>query len=462
MNKHIPDSEIQDYILEHLHADVHKIAMGKSHFPEVSGKELANQIAAKKKSMRKLPTWFGTEKIYYPALLSIEQCSSEVTAAYKATLAVGREESGRSGSERITSDRLTPLKVRPAGDLADTEIKKDAATTDKTITTAEKTPDTETISAETSAKNSLSTGKTLIDLTGGYGVDSYYFSKVMSAVIHCELNPELSAIAAYNSVLLNQENTTFYCGDSLAYLHNSTQHFDCIYIDPARRSDAGKVFMLKDCTPNVIANLSLLLEKSDRILIKTAPLLDLTAGLKELQQVSEIHIVSVKNECKELIWIIEKNFKGRTKIVSTTLNAKQKQFSFHLGDEAASDIKGTLTSGTYLYEPDVALLKSGAFNLIADRYNLQKFHQQTQLYVSDKIHPDFPGRIFSIEQVISTGALKKEKNLTGSVIVRNYPDKAASLVDKYQIKPDDTQFIIFSQSSKAGKIVIRCTIIQHY
>lgn len=370
--------------------------MGKSPFPDITGKELANQIAAKKKSTRKLPTWFGTERIYYPALLSVEQCSSEVTAAYKATLANGSKQ------------------------------------------------------------------KTLIDLTGGYGVDSYYFSKVMAAVVHCELNPELSAIAQYNSTLLQQTNTSFYCGDSLEYLQNTTQHFDCIYIDPARRSDAGKVFMLKDCTPNVVANLSLLLEKSDRILIKTAPLLDLSAGLKELQQVAEIHIVSVKNECKELIWVIEKNFTGRTKIISTTLNAQQKQFSFYLGDEAAIAIKGHVIPGHYLYEPDVALLKSGAFNLIAERYQLQKFHPQTQLYISDQIQTDFPGRIFSIDEVVSAGAIKKEKNLIGSVIVRNYPDKAAALVDKYQIKPDDNHFIIFSQSNTAGKIVIKSTIIQHY
>lgn len=393
MNKHLTNPAVQQYILEHLHADVHKIAMGKSPFPEISGKELANQIAAKKKSIRKLPTWFGTEHIYYPALLSVEQCSSEVTAAYKATLA---------------------------------------------------------------------TGNTLIDLTGGYGVDSYYFSHLLSKVVHCEINAELSAIAAYNATLLQQNNTEFYNGDGLAFIREGTAHFDCVYIDPARRSDAGKVFMLKDCTPNVVENLELLLQKTERILIKTAPLLDLTAGLKELNQVAEIHIVSVRNECKELIWVIEKNFKGSVKIVSTTLNMVQKQFSFYLGNEPDTAITGAVEPGKYLYEPDVALLKSGAFNLIAERYQLQKFHPQTQLYVADVIREDFPGRIFKIEEVLHAGALKKEKNLIGSVIVRNYPDKAASLVTKYQIKPHDTQFIIFSQSSTAGKIVIKSTIIQHY
>lgn len=393
MNKHITDSEVQAYIQAHLDADVHKMAMAKDPFPGVTGKELAGQIAAKKKSLRKLPTWFNTELIYYPPLLSIEQCSSEITAAYKAGL--------------IRGDQL-------------------------------------------------------IDLTGGFGVDSYYFARASKSVTHCEINEELSAIARHNSVLLGQTNTTFVFGDGIEFLTNTEQHFTTIYIDPARRSTAGKVFMLKDCSPNVVEKWDLLLKKADRLLIKTAPLLDITAGLKELCHVAEIHIVSVKNECKELIWVIEGEFTGRTKIICTTLNDVQKQFSFVIGDEIPVPVFATVKKGDYLYEPDVALLKSGAFNLIAERYQLNKFHPQTQLYTSDKIVIDFPGRIFSIEEVVSASFIKKQKNRVGNVIVRNYPDKAAALVEKYQIKPDDSQFMIFTQSKLEGKIIIKGTIIQHY
>jgi len=394
LNKHITDSEVQAFIHEHLNGDTHKIAMAKSPFSEVDGKELANQIASRKKASRKLPTWFQTKGIYYPSLLSIEQCSSETTAAYKATLAKG---------------------------------------------------------------------SSLIDLTGGYGVDSYYFSKRATAVTHCEINVELSEIASYNAALLGQTSTTFIDGDGLAFLKNTAESYGCIYIDPARRSSAGKVFMLKDCTPNVIDNLDFLLAKSERILIKTAPLLDLTAGLKELKQVSGIHIVSVRNECKELIWVIERDFTGDTKIVCTTLNAEQKQFSFLIGEETPAIITtGKVNEAVYLYEPDVALLKSGAFNLIAERYQLQKFHPQTQLYISCEINPTFPGRIFKIDQVLSAGEIKKEKNLTGNVVVRNYPAQAASLVEKYHIKSHDTKFLVFTQSQAEGKIIIKSTIIQHY
>ena len=393
MNKRLTEPAVQNYIHDNLNADVHKIAMAKSPFPEVTGKELANQIASGKKSFRKLPTWFHTDFIYYPPLLSVEQCSSEITAAYKAGLA---------------------------------------------------------------------TGSSIIDLTGGYGVDSYYFSQQLKSVTHCEINEELSAIASYNGVLLKQDNVRFISGDGLEFLKTTDQEFDCVYIDPARRSTSGKVFMLKDCTPDIVENLGLLLSKAKRILLKTAPLLDLSAGLKELDHVAEIHIVSVKNECKELIWVIEKDFEGSPDIICTTLNATQKQFRFNLGEEGTTAITGSVIPGQYLYEPDVALLKSGAFNLIAERYQLQKFHHQTQLYTSSVIHPEFPGRIFQLNDVMSAAKIKKEKNLVGNVIVRNYPDKAATLVDKYHIKPDDTEFIIFTQSSTEGKIIIKSTIIQHY
>lgn len=393
MNKRLTEPAVQDYIHDNLNADVHKIAMAKSPFPEVTGKELANQIASRKKSLRKLPTWFHTDFIYYPPLLSVEQCSSEITAAYKAGLA---------------------------------------------------------------------TGNSIIDLTGGYGVDSYYFSQQLKSVTHCEINEELSAIASYNGVLLKQDNVQFISGDGLEFLENTNQEFDCVYIDPARRSTSGKVFMLKDCTPDIVENLSLLLSKAKRILVKTAPLLDLSAGLKELDHVAEIHIVSVKNECKELIWVIERDFSDSPDIICTTLNTTQKQFRFTLGEEGTTAITGSVIPGQYLYEPDVALLKSGAFNLIAERYQLQKFHHQTQLYTSSVIHTEFPGRVFHINEVMSAAKIKKEKNLIGNVIVRNYPDKAATLVDKYHIKPDDTAFIIFTQSSTEGKIIIKSTIIQHY
>ncbi|MBB5439355.1 hypothetical protein HDC92_003042 [Pedobacter sp. AK017] len=394
MNKHILDKAVQEYISKHLTEDVHKMAMAKSPFKEVDARELAGQIAAKNKSFKKLPSWYRQEGIYYPPVLSVEQCSSETTAAYKAGLAVGDN---------------------------------------------------------------------LIDLTGGFGVDSCYFARVLKTVTHCEINTELSEIAAHNAQVLGLTNIQFLATDGIAFLKTSGKPYDSIYIDPARRSTAGKVFMLKDCTPNVVEHLDLLLSCAQRVIVKTAPLLDLTAGLKELKNVAEIHIVSLRNELKELLWVMEKEATPPVKIVCRMLNGPHKGFSFYRGDEESSHAQ--LLAGSpsgYLYEPDVALLKSGAFNLIAQAYGLKKLDTQTQLYTCELVNDRFPGRIFKINRCISPGELKKEKQLYGNVIVRNYRDKAENLVKKYKIKADNEQFLIFTRSKSEGYVVIDASIVQHY
>jgi 16S rRNA G966 N2-methylase RsmD len=392
LNNHLLEAAAQDFINSHLNDDVHKIAMSKSSIEGINAKELANQIAAKKRAQRKLPTWFHTPLIYFPTLLSIEQTSSEVTAAYKAMLTVG---------------------------------------------------------------------ETLIDLTAGFGVDSYYFSKKMRSTVHCEINEELLQIAAHNAGVLGQNNTQFKNVDGLTLLEEKDAFFDTIYIDPVRRGTTGKVFMLKDCSPNVVDNAGLLLEKSNRVIIKTAPMLDITAGLKELKNVSQVHIVSVRNEVKELLWVLEKGDQPTVKIVAVTINDQMKTFSFHKNEEHEQILLESEPHG-FLYEPDTALLKSGAFNLIAKRYDLKKLSAQTQLYASDVINRDFPGRIFKINKIISAGELKKEKQLIGNVIVRNYRDTPENLTKKYKIKSDDIRFLIFTESKHSGFIIIDADIIQHY
>jgi 16S rRNA G966 N2-methylase RsmD len=392
LNKHLLEAAAQDFINKHINDDVHKIAMSKSAIEGVEARELANQIAAKKKTQKKLPTWFNTPSIYFPTALSIEQTSSEVTAAYKATLTVG---------------------------------------------------------------------ETLIDVTAGFGVDSFYFAKRMVSTVHCEINQELLEIAAYNAGILGQRNTQFVNVDGLAYLQANDTLFDTIYIDPVRRSETGKVFMLKDCSPNVLDNANLLLERSNRLIIKTAPMLDITAGLNELKNVSEVHIVSVRNEVKELLWIIEKGNQPPVKIVAVTINDQVKTFSFDKNEEHEQILLES-ESYKFLYEPDAALLKSGAFNLIAKRYGLKKLHSQTQLYAADAINPEFPGRIFQVNRFISPGELKKEKHLSGNVIVRNYRDTPENLIKKYKIKSDDKRFLIFTESKHSGFMIVDATILHHY
>lgn len=392
MNENVLASEVQAYINTHINADVNKIALAKAPFKNVSSAEIANQIAAKKKSISKLPTWFKQENIYYPALLSIEQCSSETTGAYKASL-----------------------------------IK----------------------------------GNSVLDLTAGFGVDSYFFAQKAKQVFSCEINAELATITTHNSTVLGTQNQKVLATDGIEFLKNTELNFGTIYIDPARRKNSGKVFKLKDCTPDVTAILPLLLQKAERIIVKTSPLLDISAGLSELTNVSEIYIVSLKNECKELLWVLDKMPTEDIKIQCITLNETQKQISFSIKDlSAKTTITDTEPTG-FLYEPDVAVLKSGAFNYISEKYELQKLHPQTQLYYSEKFKPEFLGRIFEIKNLLKLSELKKQKKLTGNVIVRNFPERADVLAKKFKINPSNDQFLVFTQTTQ-GYLVINTKVLQHY
>ena len=166
-------------------------------------------------------------------------------------------------------------------------------------------------------KASLVNASSLIDLTGGFGVDTYYFTKNINLVTHCEINPELSAIVAHNFDVLNVENCLFEIGDSTKILRDNAKQFEWIYVDPSRRNDSkGKVFLLSDCAPDVPELLNLYFEHSNKIMIKTAPLLDISAGISELTNVTNIHIVAVENDVKELLWILEKNVSSEVKITS--------------------------------------------------------------------------------------------------------------------------------------------------
>ncbi|WP_316798502.1 THUMP-like domain-containing protein [Pedobacter frigidisoli] len=394
MNTKILDEAVQKYLHTNQNADPNDVALAKSPFKDITAAELAGQIQARKKAEKKLPTWFNTKGMYFPSPLSIEQTSSEITAAYKAKLAMGAS---------------------------------------------------------------------LIDVTGGFGVDAYYFSKKVAQVVHCEIDTSLSEIAEYNGLLLDTRNLDFKNTDGIGYIRSGTAVYDTIYVDPARRAEKGKVFMLKDCTPDIVDSLSELLTKTSRIIIKTAPLLDLSAGLSELKHVSQIHILSIKNECKELLWIIDNGYSGEVEIIVTTLNEIEKCLVINKSNQN-SKIKyvDDILPGEYLYEPDAALLKSGAFNFIGQHYELLKLHPQTQLYVSKNINESFPGRIFLVDEVLTTTELKKRKNIEGNVIVRNYPAKAEELVKKYKIKSSDLQFLIFTKILNGNNIVLIGSIKQHY
>jgi hypothetical protein len=309
-----------------------------------------------------------------------------------------------------------------------------------------------------SYKSELVSGESLIDLTGGFGVDDFYFAKKIKNVTHCEINPELSQIVKHNFEQLNVKNISCHSGDSLEILTQLNSKFDWIYIDPSRRNDAkGKVFMLKDCLPNVPEHLDFLFNYSDRILIKTAPLLDISAGLSELTNVKSIHIVALENEVKELLWELHKDYLGKT-ILKTINILKEKQGVFEFVLDENPEIPEYGLPENYVYEPNSAIMKSGGFDEVGTFYKLKKLHKHSHLYTSSEIIA-FPGRIFEIENTFQFHKKEMKNCLAGkqfNITTRNFPETVESIRKKWKIKEGGNQYCFFTTDENDNKIVLIC------
>ena len=312
-------------------------------------------------------------------------------------------------------------------------------------------------------KASLLSGTSVIDLTGGFGVDDYYFSKVVEKVIHCEINNELSEIVKHNWNQLQISNIECFEGDSTILLKELNQKFDTIYIDPSRRNNAkGKVFILTDCLPNVVALQDLYFTYSNKILIKTAPILDIKAGLNELKNVKKIHIVAIENEVKELLWEIEKEEFAIPIIVTVNFDKNQvlkNEIPFQNSETATYSLPKK-----YLYEPNAALLKSGQFEAISSIFSVHKLHQHSHLYTSDLLQP-FSGRKFEIITAISYQKNEIKTHLYNrkvNVSTRNFPLKVDEIKKKHKISDGGTLFAFFTTNLNNEKIVLLCKKIENH
>ena len=390
MNLLILNTDIQEFINTHLNSSVTSLVLKGTPFPTVDTKELIEQIEAKSRCEKKLPTWFNTKNIYYPNKLNIEQTSSEITAKYKSLLI---------------------------------------------------------------------SGDSIIDLTGGFGVDCYFFSKVFKTVMHCEINESLSEIVNHNYTQLEVNNIETINNDGIAFLKSTTQTFDWIYIDPSRRHDSkGKVFFLNDCLPNVPAHLDLFFKHSKNILIKTSPLLDLSVGQNELKHVKTIHVVAVNNEVKELLWTLEFGFEGDLSIQTINIkNQGEDQFNFSMEDEKSMESEYSEPL-TYLYEPNSAILKAGGFNAIAKQLNVYKLHKHSHLYTNNTLI-NFPGRRFEVLNILpyNKKALKNLNLAKANISTRNFPELVEQLRKKLKIKDGGNHYLFFTTDLNDNKIVLITT-----
>lgn len=306
-------------------------------------------------------------------------------------------------------------------------------------------------------KSQVITGESIIDLTGGFGVDCFYFSKSFKKLVHCELNSDLSEIVSHNFKELKVSNCIFIDGDSTEILKKVNQKFDWIFIDPSRRNEVkGKVFMLKDCMPNVPDLQDFYFNYSDKILIKTAPFLDISAGLLELKKVKNIHIIAVENEVKELLWEIDKNFIGELEIKTINITkTKNEYFNFKWNSTANCSLN---SPQKYVYEPNAAIMKSGGFDEVGLQFNLKKLHKFSHLYTGNELI-DFCGRVFEIEKTINYSKSDMKTNLENkkmNITTRNFPDSVENIRKKWKISEGGNQYCFFTTDKNDNKIALIC------
>ena len=310
--------------------------------------------------------------------------------------------------------------------------------------------------ATTKYKAKLLKGNTFSDLTGGLGIDSYYLSQKFSKSDYVERQTELCDLARHNFSVLNAPIQVW--NETSEEYINHCEPRDCIYIDPARRDLYGrKTVSIADCTPNVVELQDLLLQKAKTVMVKLSPMLDISKALAELHCVKEVHVVATANECKELVFILERGFSGQTELCCVNLQTDQPVVRFTQTEENDCPLKLADTVGNYLYEPNVALLKAGCFKLLCERYGVIKLHKNSHLYTSDTLVSVFPGRIFSVEawadynKKVKNGLLADVEK--ANLAVRNFPLSVEELRKTLKIN-DGGNIYLFATTLKGERKVL--------
>ena len=310
-------------------------------------------------------------------------------------------------------------------------------------------------------KSTLVSGENLIDITAGFGVDSFYFSKKIKNILSCELDEKLSKISEHNFKTLNTKNIRTKSLNGLNFLKKKETIFDWIYIDPSRRgqNNEKKVF-IKDCNPDISKHLNLFFKRSQNILIKLSPMVDIQALLKDVSNPKEIHIVAVKNEVKEILVVLKKGFSSETTIKAINLNSEQPNFEFKISNEKKV-VLSYKSPEKYLYEPNLAVIKAGAFKILASKFKIGKLGPNTHLYTSSKIKNKFPGKIYNIMDVIPYNKRNLNKIIKGikaNIKSRNFPKSVNEIKEQYKLI-DGGDIYLFFTSLDLNRVLLVCTKI---
>ena len=309
-------------------------------------------------------------------------------------------------------------------------------------------------------KADLIQGTSLTDLTGGFGIDTYFFAKKCKKVIHVEPNKDLSRLVKHNFKILGIQNVGFKNESAENHLENETNSSDCYFIDPSRRGDQNqRVFHLEDCSPNLENLLPNLHRRTANILIKLSPFIDIRQALSQIPRVSEVHVLSVRNECKEVLFKSNPNFDQEPKYFAIDINQGD-IFSFQFDQsEEVKPVSYGLPE-CHLYEPNSSIMKAGGFNSVANKYALKKLHRNSHLYTSDELVSDFPGRKFRITKQVSLSRKKLQQSIPTNkvnITVRNFPETVAEIRKRTGLK-EGGEFYLFATTLMDESLVgLLCT-----
>lgn len=484
-----------DFIRQHQDDDVRQLAFLGSKYPEVDMPFALDQIRGRKMARVKLPRWASIDGIIYPPHISMEQCSSEQTALYKAELAArllglspSSSENGEEKekeSENASNLHLSEICEFAGKGAVDSEFAKNEATCKKQQILTESEENVNEIKEEP-YEGDFSEEIGFVDLTGGFGVDfSYIASRLDVKSMYVERQAHLCEAAKENFGQLGLKNAIVKNGDGIEVLHSFASKKEAaasdslgitedqsqsllktnlglklIFIDPARRDDAGnKVVSLKDCTPDVTLLQEEMLSKADYVIIKLSPMLDWHRAVSELNCVQEVHIISVNNECKELLLVLSaRNMGGNLRIYC--INDAQSFVCDEL-DMESSSVKiapSTLEEMQYFYEPNASLMKAGCFGVLSERYGARMLSKNSHLFVSMEPIEDFPGRSFRIIAISSFNKKELKRHLSGitkaNIATRNFPLSVAELRKRLKLKDGGETYIFATTLSDESHVLV--------
>ena len=497
----------QDFIRQHQDDDVRQLAFLGSKYPEVDMPFALDQIRGRKMARVKLPRWASLEGIIYPPHISMEQCSSESTALYKAELAarlLGQpvpSSENEKESEKASNSHFSKICEFASEGAVDSESAKNEGSCEIQQILTESDKNINEMKDEVSEAD-FSEEIGFVDLTGGFGVDfSYIAARLGMKSMYVERQAHLCEAAKENFERLGLKNAIVKNGDGIEVLHSFHPKKDdaasaddslgitydqsrsllktklglkIIFIDPARRDDAGnKVVSLKDCTPDVTVLQEEMLSKADYVIIKLSPMLDWHRAISELSHVREVHIISVNNECKELLLVLSARNMGEVEASSADGEVKHagnlriycindaQSFVCDELDMESSSVKialSTLEEMQYLYEPNASLMKAGCFDVLSERYDARMLSKNSHLFVSREPIAVFPGRSFRIIAISSFNKKELKRHLSGitkaNIATRNFPLSVAELCKRLKLKDGGETYIFATTLSDESHVLM--------